>query len=179
MPTKAGHFIDVILEAPTRAALASWFNDPLRELHRIWVKPGTPDMDAFWNNWNPTYVASATEYTVGPPTRSLFYLRMLQTDYDDIIAAAPPSSAVNIVESADWFGPRTYADPEAPTEAELYGTTDVFYKASLDDAKRDKIREYFPYDTGQDDGAGGTIKRGLRLGAFDEGRKDWKGSGEL
>lgn len=175
MGTPANHFIDVILEAPTRNALASWFNNPPRDLGRIWIRPSDiegPDDLRKPNNWNSIYVAAAPELKLGPPNRSLWYLRMLTSDYDAMIDAAPPSSAVNIIQVTDKFAPLTFADSEAPTEAEL-NANNVWFLASQDNTKRDKIREYWPHD----DGDGGT--RGLKFGAFDENVRDFKGAGEV
>lgn len=180
MTTKAEHFIDLIVEAPTRSAMASWFNNPVRELSRIWISPADvagPDDDREPNNWNGTYVGVAPELILDPPLRSLWYLRMLQDDYLALLVAAPPSDAVNIVETIDPFAPLIFIDKNNPTDDE-FNANNIWRALSLDNDNSAKVREYFPFDTGVDDGAGGTIKQGLKFGAFNENVKDYLGSGE-
>ncbi len=54
----------------------------------------------------------------------------------------------------------------------------IWYQARQDNDVRDAIRSRWAYDTGEDDGSGGTIKRGLKFGGFGDNFQNFKGAGE-
>ena len=165
MGTPANTRVDVVFEAvPDRRAFTTAMN-ALRWLP--WLRPADvadPDDNREVGFDKPRIVSRWTG--------NQCYMRVETVWWDKF---TPPAS-MNILHQLDPFAPLVFADPEAPTEAEL-NANDVFWHIAQDDAKVATIRKVRPRDV--DDGTGKLVKQGLRLGAFDEGRVDHKGKNEL
>lgn len=172
MSTPASYYVDVVFEAvPSRLAFESVMNG------------------VFWAPWlTPADVAGPDDNRqVGfDPVRivekwidNTCYLRVTQREWDDLIAVGRPA-AFEITHELDPFAPLSFVDQDNPTEAE-FNASNIWYQISLDDAAVAKVRKARPEEVDEldenGDPTGGTVKQGLRFGAFDT-RQDFRGVNE-
>ncbi len=165
MPTRTNHFTDVLFSVADHRAFYTamntanpdfWIND-----ERVTAGDG-PRVGFDLSRVGTDFILGATD--------GIALSRFLVADWAEMIAIRPP---MTVHATADYFGPKTFADPENPTEAELY-QNDVFYLIKDDDAAVDEVRKHYPES--KDDGEGGTVKQPLAFAAFEPGRTDVRGA---
>lgn len=163
MPAKAGKFRDVLFTTDQAGTLRTWLNNS-----------GWRGWDASRNWFHAAFVGALV---VGSGSNRIVYLRMLQKDWDDLVALNPPGATFTVYAQADPRADISFIDPDDPDfRARVMQRRSVFWKVKADAAKVARIRQF--WNRSQPDSEGTLRDVGLMFKNFGDDFDDVAGNNE-